>query len=86
MADTSGPDLIRSERDVLFRYLKKMRDAVVERTESLTDEQLRTPGVPSGTNLLGIIHHLTGVERHWFWLVSSARTSCVTCRWTCLRA
>lgn len=23
-------------------------------------------GVPSGTNLLGLIQHLTGVEVHWF--------------------
>src|SRR5438128_11667065 len=69
VADTTGPDLIRSERDVLLRYLNKMRDAVVVTSESLTDEQLRTPGVPSGTNLLGLIRHLTGVEQHWFRLV-----------------
>jgi len=69
VADTTRPDLIRSERDVLLRYLNKMRDAVVVTSESLTDEQLRTPGVPSGTNLLGLIRHLTGVEQHWFRLV-----------------
>lgn len=27
------------------------------------------PGVPSGTNLLGLIQHLTGVEEYWFRLV-----------------
>lgn len=66
MTDTAGPDLIRSERDVLMRYLNKMRDAVVKTSESLTEQQLRVPGVPSGTNLLGLIQHLTGVEWHWF--------------------
>jgi uncharacterized damage-inducible protein DinB len=39
---------------------------VVRTSEELTDEQQRTPGVPSGTNLLGLVRHLTGVEEHWF--------------------
>lgn len=69
MGGTTGPDLVHSERDVLLRFLNKMRNAVVATTDGLTDEQLRTPGVPSGTNLIGIIQHLTGVERHWFQLV-----------------
>jgi uncharacterized damage-inducible protein DinB len=62
-------DLIGSERDVLLFYLNRMRDAVVRASEGLTDEQQRTPGVPSGTNLLGLIQHLTGVEKHWFQFV-----------------
>ncbi len=66
MTDIAGSDLIRSERDVLMRYLNKMRDAVVRTSESLTEEQVRAPGVPSGTNLLGLVQHLTGVEQHWF--------------------
>jgi uncharacterized damage-inducible protein DinB len=66
MADNPEPDLIGSERDVLLRFLNKMRDAVVHTSEGLSDEQQRAPGVPSGTNLLGLIQHLTGIERHWF--------------------
>jgi hypothetical protein len=66
MPDATGPDLVGSERDVLLHYLNKMRDAVVRASEGLTDEQQRTPGVPSGTSLLGLIQHLTGVEVHWF--------------------
>ena len=66
MGDGSGHDLVGSERDVLLYYLNKMRDAVVRTSAGLTDEQGRTPGVPSGTNLIGLIQHLTGVERHWF--------------------
>ena len=61
---STGPDLIGSEREVLLHYLNKMRAAVVRTTEGLTDDQQRTPGVPSGTNLLGLIQHLTGVEEH----------------------
>ena len=51
---------------MLLRFLNKMRDAIVRTSAGLTDEQLRAPGVPSGTNLLGLIVHLTFVERDWF--------------------
>ncbi len=61
-----APDLVHSERDVLLRYLRKNRAAVVRATQGLPEEQLRRPGVPSGTSLLGLVHHLTGVEQHWF--------------------
>jgi uncharacterized damage-inducible protein DinB len=43
-----------------------MRNAVVRTSEGLTDKELRTPGVPSGTNLLGLIKHLTWCEELWF--------------------
>ena len=66
MGDHSAQDLVGSERDVLLYYLNRMRDAVVRTSEGLSDEQQRTPGVPSGTNLLGLVQHLTGVEAHWF--------------------
>jgi uncharacterized damage-inducible protein DinB len=65
-AASSGEDDLRSEGDVLLAYLNHLRDTVVRVSEGLTDEQLRAPGVPSGTNLLGLVHHLTGVEVHWF--------------------
>ena len=64
-----GDDLVGSERDVLVYYLNRMRDAVVRVSEGLTDEQQRAAGVPSGTSLLGLVWHLTGVEQHWFRLV-----------------
>jgi uncharacterized damage-inducible protein DinB len=66
MADTNELDLVGSERDVLINYLNKMRNAVVRTSEGLTEEQQRAPGVPSGTNLLGTVQHLTEVEAHWF--------------------
>lgn len=61
-----GYDLVGSERDVLLAYLNKVRHAVVRTSQGLTPDQVRRPGVPSGTNLLGLVHHLTGVEVHWF--------------------
>ncbi len=66
MAPPHEPDLVGSERDVLLNYMNKNRDAVIRVSDGLTDEQARTPGVASGTNLLGLIQHLTGVEEHWF--------------------
>ena len=64
MLENSAPDLVGSERDVLLHYLNKNREAVVRTSEGLTDAQLRSPGVPSGTSLLGLVRHLTGVEEH----------------------
>ena len=66
MGELTWQQLCDSERETLLRYLDKMRAAVIRATEGLDDEQLRRPGVPSGTNLLGLVHHLTGVEQHWF--------------------
>lgn len=55
-----------SEHRVLPAYLSRVRDAVVSTTEGLREDDLRAPGVDSGTSLLGLVHHLTGVEQHWF--------------------
>jgi uncharacterized damage-inducible protein DinB len=66
MTDTTDAELVGSERDVLLHYLNKMRNAVVRTSDGLTEAQQRTPGVPSGTNLLGIVQHLTDAEVHWF--------------------
>jgi uncharacterized damage-inducible protein DinB len=57
---------LESEPEALLCYLDRVREAVVRASEGLTDEQQRAPGVPSGTNLLGLIQHLTSVEEHWF--------------------
>jgi uncharacterized damage-inducible protein DinB len=62
----TAPDLVGSEREVLIRYLNKNRDAVVRTLQDLDEEQRRRHVVPSGTSLLGIVRHLTGVEEHWF--------------------
>ena len=66
MSDSAGREVAESEREVLLYFLTRVRDAVVRASAGLTAEQQRTPGVPSGTSLLGLIRHLTGVEEHWF--------------------
>ena len=55
-----------SELEVALAFLGFARACVLKKTQGLTEEQLRAPGVPSGTSLLGLVHHLTGCERYWF--------------------
>jgi Protein of unknown function (DUF664) len=46
----------------LGHYLQESRDAVVRSLDGLSEYDVRRPLVPSGTNLLGLVKHLTGVE------------------------
>lgn len=63
--DTGPPSTGPGERDVLVGFLDYLRDAIVAKAEGVPEDQSRVPGVPSGTNLLGLVKHLTYVERHW---------------------
>lgn len=63
--DTGPPSTGPDEKDMLTGFLDYLRAAVAAKVEGVPDTQARTPGVPSGTNLLGLITHLTSVERHW---------------------
>ncbi|MFG2003971.1 DinB family protein [Spirillospora sp. NPDC048911] len=58
---STGP----GEKDVLVGFLDYLRAAVAAKPEGVPETEARAPGVPSGTNLLGLIKHLTHVERHW---------------------
>lgn len=46
----------------LRRYLQSARDALVWKLEGLSEYDLRRPLVPTGTNLLGLVKHMAGVE------------------------
>jgi hypothetical protein len=54
------------EKDSLHVSLDRHRDAVLWKLDGLTDEQLRTPMVPSGTSMLGVVKHLASIEFGWF--------------------
>ena len=54
------------EKEGLSGFLDHYRKTILEICEGLSEEQLRRPMVPSGTTLLGMIHHLVYVERGWF--------------------
>ena len=46
----------------LQRYLQQARDSLVRSLEGLPEHDVRRPFTPTGTNLLGIVKHLVGVE------------------------
>ena len=47
--------------DDLRHYLQQSRDAVLRALDGVSDYDARRPVMPSGTNLLGLVKHLTGV-------------------------
>jgi len=49
-------------KDVLHRYLSQGREAVLWKLEGVGEYDARRPLTPTGTNLLGLVKHLTGVE------------------------
>ena len=46
----------------LHRYLEESRGALLRALDGLSDFDARRPMTPSGTNLLGLVKHLTGIE------------------------
>ncbi|HSK23833.1 MAG TPA: DinB family protein [Egicoccus sp.] len=53
-------------KDDLHRYLRSGRDAVLWKLDGLSEYDVRRPLVPTGTNLLGLVKHLAGVEGGYF--------------------
>src|SRR5690606_2803510 len=49
-------------KEMLHRYLRSSREAIVWKLEGLGERDLRWPHTPTGTNLLGLVKHLAGVE------------------------
>jgi uncharacterized damage-inducible protein DinB len=65
--DRSRPGLQVGELDMLNGWLEHHRAILVWKCEGLTDDQLRLRSVPPSTmSLLGLIRHMTDVERGWF--------------------
>jgi Protein of unknown function (DUF664) len=46
----------------LHRYLQDARDVLLWKLGGLSEFDIRRPLTPTGTNLLGLLKHLTGVE------------------------
>ncbi|MEU2348346.1 DinB family protein [Modestobacter sp. NPDC049651] len=49
-------------KDDLLTYLQRGRDAVVWKLEGAQEFDVRRPVTPTGTNLLGLVKHLAGVD------------------------
>jgi hypothetical protein len=50
----------------LHRYLQDARDALLWKLDGLSEYDVRRPLVPTGTNLLGLVKHVAGVETGCF--------------------
>ncbi len=53
----------------LRRYLQEGREAMVWKLVGLSEYDVRRPLTPTGTNLLGLVKHLAGVEAEYFGVV-----------------
>jgi uncharacterized damage-inducible protein DinB len=64
-----------SELEELRRALDGMRASVLRKLTGLSDADARRSTVPSGTNLAGLVQHLTYVESLWFEEIVSGRSA-----------
>jgi uncharacterized damage-inducible protein DinB len=60
------PQPSADERITLTEFLDWYRQTMAVKVDGLTDDEARVKLVGSDTNLLGLIRHLTDVERNWF--------------------
>ena len=65
--DRARPGLQAGEREMLTGWLEHHRGILLWKCEGLTDDQLRQRSVPPSTlSLLGLVRHMSQVERGWF--------------------
>jgi len=65
--DRARPAQSAGEREMLTGWLEHHRGVLLWKCEDLTAEQLRQRAVPpSALSLLGLVRHMTDVERGWF--------------------
>jgi hypothetical protein len=64
--DVPPPRTGISETDTLRAFLDYLRDSIAAEVEGAPEPQVRTTIVRSGTTLLGLVNHLTFVERSMF--------------------
>jgi hypothetical protein len=65
--DTPPPRTGTGEAEVLRGFLDYLRTSVATKVDGAPEPAVRTAAVPSGTNLLGLLNHLTAVEG-WIFL------------------
>ncbi|QKW23799.1 DinB family protein [Kitasatospora sp. NA04385] len=63
---TETNDQLAATKRELKLYLQDARAAVVWKLEGLSEYDARRPLTPTGTNLLGLVKHLTGAEAVYF--------------------
>jgi len=66
---------VTPEVEHLLRELDQARTGALKKLDGLSEEDARRSTVNSGTNLAGLIQHLTFVESMWFEQVVGGRSS-----------
>jgi hypothetical protein len=64
--DANPPRTGADEKSTLLGFLDYLREAIAAKVRDAPEPQVRTAGVPSGTSVLGLVKHLTFVERFYF--------------------
>jgi Protein of unknown function (DUF664) len=50
------------EKDILLDHLRQSRASMLDKLDGLSEYDRRRPMTPTGTNLLGLVKHLAGLE------------------------
>jgi uncharacterized damage-inducible protein DinB len=58
-----------SLKTILKLYLQESRDALLWKLEGLSEYDLRRPLTPTGTNLLGVVKHVSAMDGEYFGMV-----------------
>jgi len=67
LGDRTDPPYVADERRMLDAWLDFHRATLLGKCAGLDGEQLKRRSVePSSLSLLGLVRHMTEVERHWF--------------------
>jgi len=66
MADRRTPLNLTDEKETLQEFLDYLRESLILKMADLDEQSARRSTVPTGTSLLGLVKHLTGVEVVWF--------------------
>lgn len=64
--DRTYPPYHGNEKDMLLAYLDFQRDTAICKLQGVSEEDARRTLAPSTLTLIGIVTHLTYVERTWF--------------------
>lgn len=58
--------LMENSKELLREYLNDARSAVIYKAQGLSDHLARKPLTPTGTHVLGVVHHLAITEYGYF--------------------
>lgn len=64
--DSRPPQTAADEKSTLVGFLDYLRESIAAKAEDAPEPAVRTAGVASGTSVLGLVKHLTYVERFYF--------------------